>query len=492
MAFNLNLANLVSLFRVALLPIIVYLILQETTVSSLYAFFFLTLALISTIADDFLARQRKLQTKVGSFLDPFADKLLIIGLLFVFLLRGSFWIIPLVIFVLRDIIVMVVRWLASQDDIQINEEKYHRLMTFFHFGLLYTLILQDFFLYQGQFSFHAFAYLGILFFTLVSAILALFSMSHHFLVYGKGLSSRKLMGKMLRREKMVIFANRRAGGYYDHYRRHLLKVFARRRKARISYLPDRKEMFEGAAGKAKNFPQIIIAGGDGSFEGALNYPPFHQRVLGFFPLGSGNALYSYFYKGKRFEYLRSRFGFRETGLDVLELAWAQGKTATTFLSLGLDAEVARLRKSKGKGFAGYLAASLRVVAAVPKSGYDLSCRINGRKHQLKNCVNLTLGKVPYHGFAIRSQLGRVKPDDGNIYGLATVNTHHSYLNKAVRFWGFLLTLFNLEKAPLLPLKGKRFVISSQEEFPLQAGGEFLGYTKWISLEVKRQQKVLVI
>lgn len=486
-----NFANLISLLRIAFLPIIIYFIYQETTTASSYALILLSLALISTITDDILAKQRKIHSKVGSFLDPFADKILIIGLLFIYLLRGSFWLVPLAIFILRDIIVIIVRWLASQDDVQIYEETYHKIITGLYFALVYSLILQEFFLYQEYFHYITFAYWGVLVFTLVSIVLAVFSMSHHFLLYGKGLRSRKLMGKMVRREKIVILANRKSGGYSDRYRRRLLRIFARRRNAQIHYLPKKQDMFKGMVSETNNFPQVILAGGDGTFEGALNYKPLQKKVLGFFPLGSGNAFYSYFYKGKRFEYLRSRFRFRETELDVLELEWDQGKIETTFINLGIDADVMRLRTKENKRFAGYVAASWRALK-VDKSGYNLVCKVNSRKYYLNNCVGLTLGKMSYMGFGVRSLLGKVQSDDGKIYGLASINTHNSYLNKAARFWGFILTIFNLEKAPLLPLKGNLFEVSCQDEFPLQAGGEFLGFTKNIKLNVKRKQKVLVI
>ena len=136
---------------------------------------------------------------------------------------------------------------------------------------------------------------------------------------------------LLEKEDLMILANKRARGYKDKYRRRLLKVFAKRRKASVIHLPPKKKMFEDLGNKIKENQQIIIAGGDGSFEGALNYKPFNDKLLGFFPMGAGNAFYSYFYKGKRFEYLRSRFNFREMKLDVLELEWEKGKKQTLFL-----------------------------------------------------------------------------------------------------------------------------------------------------------------
>ncbi|MBT6774440.1 hypothetical protein HOA91_03650, partial [Candidatus Woesearchaeota archaeon] len=86
----------------------------------------------------------------------------------------------------------------------------------------------------------------------------------------------------------------------------------------------------------------------------------------------------------------------------------------------------------------------------------------------------------------------IKSDDGQVYGLAAINTHSIIFNKAARLWGLILSIFNLEKHPLLKLKGKRFEIKSDVPFPIQAGGEFLGYTEWVKVRVIRKQKVLVI
>ena len=259
------------------------------------------------------------------------------------------------------------------------------------------------------------------------------------------------------------------------------------------HLPPKKKMFEDLGNKIKENQQIIIAGGDGSFEGALNYKPFNDKLLGFFPMGAGNAFYSYFYKGKRFEYLRDRFPFHEMEMDVMELEWDQGKLQTTFFTIGVDSEVMKVvdQQRGDNGFLDAVIASVKVIVKI-KPSYDVKCKIDGKEYFWKNLVNFNFGKIPYFGFGIRSLLGKIAPDDGNILGMACVNSHPKFLNKGLRLWGLVLVIFGLSPSPLLPVKGREIVIESENLLPLQAGGEFLGYTHKLRAKVVRKQKVLVV
>ena len=490
-----NIANLIALFRIAVLPIIAYLIYQETATALFWAIVLLILAIISDIVDGYVARKRNEVTKIGSFLDPFADKILALGLLFVFVLKGTFsaWIFSFFIF--RDFIIAIFRWFASNENLQIAEKWHGQLMVYSKIAIVLGLLLGEFFVYQSWFNdnFLIFINLFTVLAILLALLFALLSIIYYGASYWRGLYRRKKVGKELEKEDLIILANRKARGYKDKYRRRLLEVFVKRRKATIHYLPNhQKNMFVGSNQKVKKVPHVMIAGGDGSFESALDYKPFHQKSLGFFPLGAGNAYYSYFYRGKRFEYLRSRFNFREINLDILEVEWEKGKKQTTFLTLGIDSEVARLSQERTQhGFSDYIRASAKALLR-SKADYDFKCKINGKKLSLDNCSNLTLAKIPYYGYGIRSLLGEIKSDDGQVYGLAAINTHSIIFNKAARLWGLILSIFNLEKHPLLKLKGKRFEIRSDVPFPIQAGGEFLGYTEWVKVRVIRKQKVLVI
>jgi CDP-diacylglycerol--glycerol-3-phosphate 3-phosphatidyltransferase len=488
-----SLANIISMIRIALLPIIIYLIYQETVRGSFWAFVLMIIAIASDFLDGYIARIKDEETKVGSFLDPFADKLLVVGLLLVFVIRDAFWAVPFIVFIVRDIIVAILRLLASREDIHLKQWVAHKPFIYAQYGILFGLLLYDFFLYQGLFLGYIEASDVIIFvFSVIAVVLALWSVIYYSTVYIVNLRSRKKSGKKVEKKNLVILANRRSRGYKSKYRRRLLEIFSKRRKAKIIYLPHKVDMFAGIASKVKKDDHIIIAGGDGSFEGALNYKPLKKKSLGFFPLGGGNAFYAHFYKGKRFEYLRSRFSFQEAELDILELEWEKGKIETTFLALGVDAAVIRLSKDRTQyGFWNYFVGTWKALWRV-RANYDFDCRVDERKYNLKNSPNITIGKVPYYGFSIRSLVGKIDYDDGKVYGLAVVNSHSLFLNKAIRVWALGLSALGIDKPPLISMKGKKFHVKSEVPFPFQAGGEFLGYTHWIKVKVVRKQKVLII
>jgi len=487
-----NLANLFSIYRIAVTPVIIYAIYQNSFASSVFALSLLLLAFISDTIDGYLARRTDKVTKVGSFLDPFADKFLVVCLIFVFWLREDFSIYYLSIFVLRDIIFLIMRMMSSREDINIQQEKkYSSLVIKAQFFLVFTLVASEVLAYSG---YQRLSFLDMIV-ALVSFIVALVtigSVAAYVTIYWHLLNKKKRLGKLAKKEKMVVLANKKSSGYHDGYRRKLLNKFCERRGAELVYLPETKDMYKGMGEKLKKIKHVVIAGGDGSFESALNYRPFWKKALGFFPLGAGNAYYSYFFKGKRFEYLRSRFRFREVPLDVLSLD-LQGKTILTgFLSLGIDAEIPRLtEQGKQHGLMNYVKAA---ASAIPqsKAHFQLAITVDGKRYHLKNCINLTLAKIPYYGYSIRSLIGKTDMKDGFVYGLAVINRHSTASNKPLRLWTLLLTALNMERDPLLPLKGKRITVESKEPFPIQAGGEFIGYSKKIKVKVMRQQNVLMI
>ena len=83
-----SLPTKITLIRIILTPIIIFLILihhekiQEFGLKSPHTYWILTLfsiAIISDIVDGYLSRKFNLITRLGSFLDPIADKILIIS-----------------------------------------------------------------------------------------------------------------------------------------------------------------------------------------------------------------------------------------------------------------------------------------------------------------------------------------------------------------------------------------------------------------------------
>lgn len=98
-----SLPNIISLGRLFSVPLIVSLILSDQTFFALIVF---TLAGLSDALDGFLARVFKSRTDLGTYLDPLADKALLVGVYLALGYTGliDFWVVILVVF--RDLVII--------------------------------------------------------------------------------------------------------------------------------------------------------------------------------------------------------------------------------------------------------------------------------------------------------------------------------------------------------------------------------------------------
>ncbi len=98
-----NLPNALSLGRLLAVPIIVWLLLQEAYVG---AFLIFVLAGVSDAVDGYLAKQFGMDTEIGRFLDPIADKTLLVS---VYITLGHQEILPVwlvILVVSRDLLIV--------------------------------------------------------------------------------------------------------------------------------------------------------------------------------------------------------------------------------------------------------------------------------------------------------------------------------------------------------------------------------------------------
>ena len=98
-----NIPNLISLARLLSLPLIATLILNHNLTPAFYLF---ALAGLSDALDGFLARVCKARTTFGAYLDPLADKALLIGVYIALSKIGlvELWVAILVVF--RDVVIV--------------------------------------------------------------------------------------------------------------------------------------------------------------------------------------------------------------------------------------------------------------------------------------------------------------------------------------------------------------------------------------------------
>jgi len=137
-----NLPNAITIIRILLIPLFLYKIIQGEMIFATVVY--LTAA-ISDGLDGFIARVWKLQTKLGTFLDPMADKLLITTS---FLTLSVLDIIPLwlaLAVISRDIIIVSGSLLVylMKNELTIRPQPIGKVTTFFQFSYILLVLLQS-------------------------------------------------------------------------------------------------------------------------------------------------------------------------------------------------------------------------------------------------------------------------------------------------------------------------------------------------------------
>ncbi len=114
-----NIPNLFTLFRMILIPVVAVLITYESPRNCFLAALFFALASGTDFVDGYLARRLNLITVTGKFLDPLADKLMVVTSLIMLipLNRVPAWLV--VILLAREFSITVLRALASQEGLVI-------------------------------------------------------------------------------------------------------------------------------------------------------------------------------------------------------------------------------------------------------------------------------------------------------------------------------------------------------------------------------------
>jgi cardiolipin synthase len=111
---HLNIPNLITLGRVILVPVVFWLLVSGQTQLAFFAF---VLAGVSDAVDGFIAKRFGLSTELGAYLDPLADKLLIVSIFVALGVMGTLpsWLVIAV--VSRDILIVLgvmLSWVLDQ------------------------------------------------------------------------------------------------------------------------------------------------------------------------------------------------------------------------------------------------------------------------------------------------------------------------------------------------------------------------------------------
>lgn len=138
---KLNVANLLSLFRIVIIPIVVIILISPEKKGSIAAASLFLLASLTDTLDGFVARRMELVTDLGKFLDPLADKLLISSTLIMLVSAGRIpaWIVTII--VAREIGVTALRGMASTEGVVIAASSLGKAKTTLQVAGTFCLIL---------------------------------------------------------------------------------------------------------------------------------------------------------------------------------------------------------------------------------------------------------------------------------------------------------------------------------------------------------------
>ncbi|MDF9824621.1 CDP-diacylglycerol--glycerol-3-phosphate 3-phosphatidyltransferase [Breznakia sp. PF5-3] len=155
-----NLPNKISIFRILLIPVIVFLYLfpfgdygivfpvymvNEIAISALNIIILILFAIasITDFIDGYIARKYNLITSFGKFIDPIADKLLVNTLFILLASSGTVSIVPVLLMIWRDTMVDAMRMMSANKGIVVAAGIWGKMKTVFQMVTIIVILLNN-------------------------------------------------------------------------------------------------------------------------------------------------------------------------------------------------------------------------------------------------------------------------------------------------------------------------------------------------------------
>ena len=154
----LNAPNLMTLARIALIPVFLWLLAYENRHNSFLAALVFSVAAITDWVDGWLARVSNKVTQLGKFLDPLADKIIVLSALVMLLRLGRVPVWVVVVIIARELLISGLRTIAISEGLVISASSGGKwktslqlagiiaLMVHYHFPIdyLFGTVMTDF------------------------------------------------------------------------------------------------------------------------------------------------------------------------------------------------------------------------------------------------------------------------------------------------------------------------------------------------------------
>lgn len=147
----LNLPNLLTMARIVAIPGVLYLMWLDTPVTNFWACMAYSAAAITDFVDGYLARKMGLTSLLGKYLDPLADKLIVVATLVmcVELGRTSSWAVNIIL--CRELAITALRTIAIGEGVVIAASRGGKDKTAVQMAALVALILDNTYVFDYGF-----------------------------------------------------------------------------------------------------------------------------------------------------------------------------------------------------------------------------------------------------------------------------------------------------------------------------------------------------
>jgi cardiolipin synthase len=153
--FTFNIPNMLSLSRIVLIPLVIYLLYTKSWMLALVLF---AIASLTDLLDGWSARKLKQESEFGIFIDPLADKFLVISVLAALMVLDpyleifDFWMI--LVIVGRDLLITFMRYLALRRGEFLQTSKFGKVKTAFQMVSIVIIIMIYFVRKKGIYITH--------------------------------------------------------------------------------------------------------------------------------------------------------------------------------------------------------------------------------------------------------------------------------------------------------------------------------------------------
>ncbi|MDU0457242.1 MAG: CDP-diacylglycerol--glycerol-3-phosphate 3-phosphatidyltransferase [Geobacteraceae bacterium] len=137
----LNLPNMLTMMRIAAIPLLAALLMSPSKTSGFWAAAVFAIASITDWLDGYLARRMGIVTVFGKFLDPIADKLIVMAAMVMILPFGRVPAWMVLVILGREMIITGLRGIASSEGIVIQASDLGKFKTIFQIVAILGLVL---------------------------------------------------------------------------------------------------------------------------------------------------------------------------------------------------------------------------------------------------------------------------------------------------------------------------------------------------------------